>query len=275
MQPSVRSSHLEELADLLSMESFYERGRPSYSLTKEANYPLPAKVLNILRSTVANWRTAAVSSGGYPLNQAPFSALGSIIGQYLSLWIPLGWVKTQGDKILEDRKRSFTISDAENESFVAGYTNGSTMGNRVGFQAALMNFPSAYVYYSSASHYSIKKTVRDNDALNNQWSINGTQRFSEIPADELGRMVPEALVRQVVVDKASCEVQGKRHQIILFANMGTTFVGGYDDVITLRQALRSVGSDIAYIHLHTSILMALWTLASARIVYAWAHQVPS
>lgn len=27
------------------------------------------------------------------------------------------------------------------------------------------------------------------------------------------------------------------------------FVGGYDDIIALRQALRAVGSDIAYIHI--------------------------
>ncbi|MCJ1461293.1 hypothetical protein MMC28_011675 [Mycoblastus sanguinarius] len=248
MQPSVGVSHLENLATLLSTESFSESVKPSYRSTKEDDYPLSAEILETLQSRVASWRTTAVSSGGYPFNQAPYSALGPIIGQFLPVWIPPSWAKTQGQKILEDRKRSFAISDGEHGSFVASFTTGSTMGNRIGLRAALMSSPSAYVYFSSASHYSIRKNVRDNDTLNNQWSVGGAQRFAEIPANEMGRMIPEALVQQVLVDKASCEAQSKAHYIILLANLGTTFVGGYDDLVALRQAIREVGSDFAYIH---------------------------
>lgn len=65
-----------------------------------------------------------------------------------------------------------------------------------------------------------------------------SQRFAEIPADEMGCMILEALVQQVLVDKPSCEAWKKAHYIILFADYGTTFVGGYDDLVALHQALR-------------------------------------
>ncbi|KAL8799556.1 MAG: hypothetical protein Q9182_005795 [Xanthomendoza sp. 2 TL-2023] len=62
------------------------------------------------------------------------------------------------------------------------------MGNRMGLHMALAIHPDAFVYFSSASHYSIKKSVTDHDGLAGRWDPLQTSRFADIPADELGRM---------------------------------------------------------------------------------------
>ena len=38
------------------------------------------------------------------------------------------------------------------------------------------------------------------------------------------------------------------YQIILLANVGTTFTAGRDDIMALRQCLRAIGLEISYIH---------------------------
>ncbi|CAD6567466.1 MAG: hypothetical protein ASARMPREDX12_001008 [Alectoria sarmentosa] len=122
------------------------------------------------------------------------------------------------------------------------------MGNRVGLHAALAQHPGAFVYFSAASHYSIKKNVLDSDELTGRWTQRRTPRFAEIMANDLGGMIPETLAKQVVRNKALCDRNKESHWVILLAKMGTTFVGGRDDVLALRQSLRAIGSEFSYIH---------------------------
>lgn len=248
MQPSVTASHIEALVNSLSDGLSYKVDSRAVLPVNSSNYRISSAIVQRLRQLVSEWRVAARLSGGYPLNQAPYSALGPVIGHFLSISIPSKWARAQAAEILNDRKRSFGLSDAEHDSFVGIFTTGSTMGNRVGLHTALTNCPNAFVYFSTVTHYSVKKIVRDSDDLTGRWHRDTTPRFSEISADRYGRMVPGELVRQVMMDRSQCRARGETHKIILLANLGTTFVGGRDDVLGLRRVLREIGAEIDYVH---------------------------
>ena len=248
VQPSATSRHLESLVELFSANSTKKKHRlPKYP-ANPSKFPLPFAQLAPLIHRVKGWRILARSSSGYPLNQAPYSALGPIIGRFLPVTIDSEWVVSHGREILKQRKNSFGLSPAEHGHFAAIFTTGSTMGNRVGLHTALAQHPGAFVYFSKATHYSIKKTVLDNDELTGRWSQDKRPKYAEIATDDLGAMIPEALVQQVVRDKALSDKNNESHQIILLANVGTTFTAGRDDIIALRQCLRAIGSEVSYIH---------------------------
>ena len=57
--------------------------------------------------------------------------------------------------------------------------------------------------------------VSDSDDLTDRWGNDEMCRFAEIPADELGQMISEELVKRVSIDRAFCEVQGRPFEIIL------------------------------------------------------------
>ncbi|KAL9593630.1 MAG: hypothetical protein Q9219_007462 [cf. Caloplaca sp. 3 TL-2023] len=247
VQPSVTLGQIDTLANVFCGETPDDDG---HTLSVSANlteYPVPGALLDNLRATVDNWNRSIRHSGGYCLNQATYTALGPVIGQFLPVSIPHAWTRPRGEEILQRRKESFGVNDAEQESFAACFTTGSTMGNRIGIYAALAHCPHAFVYYSTASHYSFKKILGDNDPSSARWTDRRPQ-FAAVLADELGRMIPEELVRQVAKDRAFCESQGKLYGIILLLSVGTTFIGGYDDVPALRQAVFDAGSVVDYIH---------------------------
>ncbi|KAL8834368.1 MAG: hypothetical protein Q9170_003778 [Blastenia crenularia] len=248
VQPTTNARHVKELVDAFCAPKFIHGALPHQPQQGRNDYSLPSYVLSTLIQRVAGWHAAAKRSGGYPLNQAPYSALGPIFGQFLSLHLPPGWIKTYGDKILRERKHEFGVSLDDEESFMAAFTTGSTMGNRVGLHTALANYPNAFVYFSSASHYSNKKSVRDHDGLAGRWHYSKRPRFAEIQTDDLGSMLPEALVNQAMIDWEWCESHGEIYQTILLANIGTTFLGGSDDILRLRKSLQNVGLNISYIH---------------------------
>ena len=248
VQPSVTMRHLESLVELFSASEAREEPLLQNSPVGPLKYPLPFAELELLAQRVAGWHTLAKSSGGYPLNQVPYSALGPIIGHFLPVAMDPKWVALRGSEILEDRKNAFGLSLAEHNAFAATFTTGSTMGNRLGLHTALAQHPRAFVYFSTATHYSIKKTVLDSDELTGRWTRRRTPKFAEIAADDLGAMIPEALAEQVVRDRAVCEEANECHQIILLANIGTTFVAGRDDILALRDALHAIGSEVSYIH---------------------------
>ncbi|KAI4130883.1 MAG: hypothetical protein LQ338_001480 [Usnochroma carphineum] len=248
LQPSVSASDILGVAKSICGNRANLLDAPLHETTKPDGYPLDSGTIEELTRRVASWRGSARRSGGYPLSHALYSALGPVIGHFLPLSLPADWAKQHGDRILQDRMISFGVSEAEQGSFSATFTTGSTMGNRVGLHNALANHPNAFVYYSSSSHYSIKKSVRDSDILTGRWHPSKRSRFAEIHADELGRMSSEALIRQALVHREWCDSNGESYSIILLANLGTTFVGGCDDIGSLRKALRRVELDTAYIH---------------------------
>ncbi|KAI0388454.1 hypothetical protein F5Y17DRAFT_474659 [Xylariaceae sp. FL0594] len=109
-------------------------------------------------------------SGGYPLNQAPYSALGPVIGQFLLISIPPSWAADRSEEILQARQASFGLRPDECDSFPGRFTTGSTMGNRIGLHTALAQHPGDFVYFTSHTHYSVKKTVQDCDVLTGIWT---------------------------------------------------------------------------------------------------------
>ncbi|KFY36069.1 hypothetical protein V494_05331 [Pseudogymnoascus sp. VKM F-4513 (FW-928)] len=245
VQPSVTTDDMKYLVNAVSGK---ENAKTNFTPTQpEQEYPIPDHVIKNIRTIVTNWKTMARSSSGFPMNQAAYSALGPALGHFLPISIPSEWSSQYLDRIMDAQKRSFGVRENELGDFVGGFTTGGTMGNRVALHTGLRLYPDAYVYYSSASHYSIQKIVRDNDILTGRCFPDQGPRFAEIPADELGRMSAQALADQVLLDKNRCKSQGIHHRIILAANVGTVFAGGRDDILALRLKLRSIGSDTSYI----------------------------
>lgn len=252
IQPSVQ---LEDFMSLLNLLGSFKEDRLS-RIAQQIQLPhftsthrLPDGVTRKVWNTVQDFKIAARSSCGYPLNQASCSALGPAIGPFLTVKIPEEWSRTEALKILSRRKQAFgLLTPASQGLFGASFTTGSTMGNRIGLHTALAQHPNAFVYFSSASHYSVKKTVSDCDDLTRRWTPGRVPRFTEIPADEYGRISPESLVQQVLSDRAECASHNEVYQLILFANMGTTFVGGRDDLIQIRKQLAKIDAEPSYIH---------------------------
>ncbi|KAI4252462.1 MAG: hypothetical protein LQ352_004273 [Teloschistes flavicans] len=248
LQPSVSTSDIEGILSAVRSSKSARIHSMQHMSPRSGEYPLRADIADQLAQKVAGWRGAARRSGGYPLSHALYSALGPVIAHFLPLSIPYEWTEQQSLRILQDRKLSFGIAEAELESFSATFTTGSTMGNRVGLHMALANHPNAFVYFSSASHYSIKKSVTDHDGLAGRWHPLQKSRFTEIPADELGRIDIDLLVKQAMADRKWAVTYGEPYRIILLANLGTTFVGGSDDIVSIRRALHREAIDTSYIH---------------------------
>ncbi|WP_183155103.1 pyridoxal-dependent decarboxylase [Mycobacterium kansasii] len=248
VQPSLTCLDVQGFIRSLANEPLPVVDKQSFRPVDPGLYYVPDTTLADLRRRVSDWRSLAMRSGGYPLNQAPYSALGPVIGHFLGLHIPASWASKQEMVIIEARKRSLGLNGSESKRFAGFFTTGSTMGNRVGVLAALAHCPSGFVYFSSASHYSIKKCVHDNDELTGRRDPDGRPRFGEIPTDDYGRMLSQELVRQVEKDMAFCQARGRPYQIILLANIGTTFTGAVDNLIELRQALQKIKKNPDYIH---------------------------
>lgn len=219
-------------------------------------YSIHPDVLNGLQTTIDSWKIATRSAAGYPFHMGSLPALGPIIGRFLDIPIPQDWVQARSTEILAARMEAFGLHGSQQQlSFQGAFTNGSTMGNRVGIHVALAHFPSAFVYFSAESHYSVIKTLRDCDTLTNRWAgttdcrRSGHPRYAQIPCDVDGSISVEALVRQAVADKARCLELGDDYHMVLFANMGTTFVGARDDLLQIRAALDKAGIEISYTHI--------------------------
>lgn len=248
VQPSITVSDVQGLLHDLTGHSIHHPCPRWLWPVNPSDSAKTRESIQIVKTVVDHFRAVGPRSGGYPLNQAPYSALGPIIGHFLPLTIPDEWTQTQATEILKARKTSFGLSVEEHASFPACFTTGSTMGNRVGIHNALVQYPNAFIYYSSATHYSVKKIVRDSDALTGIWSQGRRSRFTEIPADYLGRIIPTKLVEKVLDDKAHCASQGRDYHVVLLCNIGTTFTGGRDDIPTVRRALVAIGVQVSYIH---------------------------
>ncbi|RYP88858.1 hypothetical protein DL769_000224 [Monosporascus sp. CRB-8-3] len=241
-----------KLEDVESVISIMSPTTQQYSATDTeqdlTSYPIPENIVNKLRVSVQSWKIATRSAAGYPFHMGSLSALGPVIGRFLDLLIPDDWVQARSGEILTARMETFGLHTARDRSkFQGAFTNGSTMGNRVGIHVALRHFPDAFIYFSSESHYSVIKTMRDCDALTNRW-LDRDPRYSQIPSDASGSILVEALVQQALMDKMQCLRRGEGYRMVLFANIGTTFVGARDHPARIRASLNAAGIQISYIH---------------------------
>ncbi|KAF9767248.1 hypothetical protein IL306_000203 [Fusarium sp. DS 682] len=252
MQPSINGESIRSLLRILGAHNELHMSKVAVQIDLQAptsRHRLPDGVVEKVWQTVQGFKVAARYSCGYPLNQAPYSALGPVIGHFLGVRIPEEWARFEASNILQRRKQALGLFTAESQaSFSACFTTGSTMGNRIGLHTGLIQYPEAFVYFSSASHYSVKKTVKDCDTLTRRWKPGRVPRFAEIPTDEYGRMIPSALAQQVLSDRAECESHKEEYQVILFANRGTTFVGGQDNILELTETLAQIEVVPSYIH---------------------------
>jgi histidine decarboxylase len=229
----------------------YSDTRPNYPasfMDLVKSYPMPENILSELQDTVQSWKVMTRSMAGYPLHMGSLSVLGPIVGQFLDVNIPQDWADNMSQQLLTSRFEYFGLSEARDRKLFRGaFTNGSTMGNRLGIHTALAQFPNAFVYLSTETHYSVMKILRDCDKLaGNQ--TKGTPRYSVIPCYRDGSMCIEKLVHQALSDKKYCFESGQDYHMILFANMGTTFVGAKDDIMGISMSLRQNGIRISYIH---------------------------
>jgi hypothetical protein len=63
-------------------------------------------------------------------------------------------------------------------------------------------------------------------------------------------MIPSALLQQVLSGRAEPESHKDKNQIILFANRGTTFVGGQDDIHELTETVAEIEVVPSYSHVN-------------------------
>ncbi|KAF3910544.1 hypothetical protein ABW21_db0201303 [Orbilia brochopaga] len=249
LQPSVKTEDFRSVIAALTTARHTQLPREVSAYEAFSKfYQVPQSTVDQLASTVQGWKISTRSAAGYPFHMGSYSALGPVIGHFLDLDIPKDWAKARGDELLRSRMRSFGLRDPEILSqFHGAFTNGSTMGNRVGIHAALAQFPGAYLYFSTESHFSVIKTARDCDALTNRWSTR-KPRYSRIKCERTGGMMVEALVKQALADWNDCLRNGEEFRMVLFANMGTTFLGARDNIKEIYSKLRTVGVKISYIH---------------------------
>jgi hypothetical protein len=247
VQPSVTNLDLQGLVrDMLGIDL------PIGSNTQAGRAPVCTdsreKLVRVIQLVVQRFQSIAPHSSGYPVNQTPYSALGPVLGHFLPIVFPSKWIDGRQREILEARKASFGILEEDSVSFPACFTTGSTMGNRVGIHTALAQYPDAYFYYSSATHYSIKKILRDNDNITHIWNRDNRSRFHQVPADDLGSMIPDELVNRALEDRLYCQLRSQKYEVVLLCNIGTTFVGGKDNIVELRRKLSMYAIDVAHIH---------------------------
>ncbi|KAK6542001.1 hypothetical protein TWF694_007773 [Orbilia ellipsospora] len=250
VQPSVKPSDIKALVRVFSpLAEFPEfQAEDATTIDSIKSFQLPKSIVDELSETVQSWKVATRSAAGYPLNMGPCSALGPVIGRFWDVVIPRNWLRAKEDEFLGTRMQKFGLQTcAQRSRFRCAFTNGSTMGNRLGIHAALARLPEAFIYFSSETHYSVTKTLRDCDSLKNHGTTR-KPRYTEIPCNQDGSISISALKQQALEDQKLCWQQGKPYHLILFANTGTTFLGARDDLKGIYSQLSSANIEISHIH---------------------------
>ncbi|CAH0053893.1 unnamed protein product [Clonostachys solani] len=212
------------------------------------HYPIPPDAIEELKTTIQSWRCITRSTIGYPVHMGSLSALGSIIGRFWELDIPQDWLDSTSKHLLATRFEAFGVPSWEQQrTYKGGFTNGSTMGNRSGIHTAFQQYPDAFLYVSNQAHYSVLKALRDCDTISNIWSGEKPQ-YSQISSTSDGSICIDALVAQALTDQRYCFEKGREYRMILFANIGTTFLGARDDLPEIVSTLKKFGITISHIH---------------------------
>ncbi|KAF4965251.1 hypothetical protein FSARC_6930 [Fusarium sarcochroum] len=264
IQPSVSTLDLKGLVQDLTKADPGDLFLPRFPVANEEfarqDRTMCRTLTKVIKISVDHLRGVTAKSGGYPLNLAVYSALGPVLGHFLPLDLPSDWIKHKSREIQDEYRAGYGIDSQDYASFPSCFTTGSTMGNMVALHTAMAQFPDAHVYYSDATHYSIKKIIRDNDNFTQLWSREKTpRRFIEIPSDNLGRIIPQELVERACRDRDSCAANSERYQVVLMCNFGSTFLGGCDDVIGIRKKLAAHGIKVAHTHVDGALELGLST----------------
>lgn len=117
-----------------------------------------------------------------------------------------------------------------------GYvTNGGSEGNLYGLYLAREMYPKGYVYYSSATHYSVRKNIH---LLGMQGIVIKSQASGEIDYEDLAAML---------------QIHRGQPAIIL-ANLGTTMTEAKDDVKKIKNLLEQMPVLSHYIHVDGALV---------------------
>lgn len=119
-----------------------------------------------------------------------------------------------------------------------GYiSNGGTEGNLFACYLAREMFPTAYIYYSEDTHYSIDKIVR----------------LLKIPARKIRSLPNGEIDYQNLVEKIK---KDKQNNPIILANIGTTMRGGIDNIKRIQQDLASIGLERNDYYIHADAALS-------------------
>ncbi len=119
-----------------------------------------------------------------------------------------------------------------------GYiSNGGTEGNMFSCYLAREIFPTAYIYYSEETHYSVDKIVR----------------LLNIPARKIRSLPSGEIDYQNLVDQIQ---KDKQKNPIIFANIGTTMRGATDNIQRIQQDLASIGLERNDYYIHADAALS-------------------
>ncbi|MBQ4914252.1 histidine decarboxylase [Maribacter sp. MMG018] len=117
-----------------------------------------------------------------------------------------------------------------------GYvTNGGTEGNLYGLYLARESFRNPIVYYSEASHYSVKKNLH---LLNIDSIVVRSQNNGEIDYEDLEMLLS----------------MNRHRPAIFFLNIGSTMKEAIDDLDKIKQTIRKYSIKDYYIHCDAAFL---------------------
>lgn len=121
------------------------------------------------------------------------------------------------------------LFDAPKDNWWGYVTNGGSEGNLYSLYLAREKFPKAIVYYSDATHYSIRKNLH---VLNIPSITVKTQANGEMDYRDLHRTI----------------AQHRNVPAIIVANIGTTMTEAVDDVMKVKAVLKDLAIQQSYIH---------------------------
>lgn len=140
---------------------------------------------------------------------------------------------------------------------VWGYiTNGGTEGNLYGLYLAREAFPSAKVYYSESTHYSVRKNLH---LLQLQNVVIRSQKNGEMDYDDLESVI----------------VLHREKPAIFFLNIGTTMTEAVDKLDEIKRIVKKYAIKNYYIHCDAAFLGAFAPFVKEKPQFDFAHGIDS
>jgi len=139
----------------------------------------------------------------------------------------------------------------EQQQYWGYVSSGGTEGNILGLHFGRSRYPTARVYYSQHSHYSIHKAL----ALTRSEAV-------EVPAQPSGEIDYAAF--SMLLSK------NKDHPVIVIANIGTTMTGAIDDVHKIKASLACAKIKQFYIHCDAALHGLILPFCKSHKMFALA-----
>lgn len=148
------------------------------------------------------------------------------------------------------------ILSASTENVWGYVTNGGTEGNLYGLYLARECFPNAIVYYSEATHYSVKKNLH---LLN--------MRNVVVRSNENGEMDYEDLEQILTIHRDK--------PAVFFLNIGTTMTEAVDDLDKIKKIIRKYAIKNYYIHCDAAFLGTIAPFVEPKPKFDFSEGVDS